>query len=66
MTRFRMAWRWNGGPAVLQSRAIDDSGAVQPTRAAFLAARGAQFRYHNNSIQSWAVSAAGDVSNVYA
>ena len=25
-TRFRMPWRWNGGPAVLQSRAWDDGG----------------------------------------
>ncbi len=66
LTRFRMAWRWNGGPAVLQSRAVDESGAVQPTRAAFLAARGVQYRYHNNSIQSWSVASSGDVSNVYA
>ena len=36
-TRFRMAWRWNGGPAVLMSRAIDDTGAVQPTRASLVA-----------------------------
>ncbi len=66
MTRFRMGWRWDGGPATLQSRAIDDTGAVQPTRAAFLAARGAQVLYHHNSIQSWAVSQAGEVTNVYA
>ena len=65
-TRFRMAWKWNGGPAVLQSRAIDESGAVQPTRAALLAERGAPFEYHNNSIQSWNVSTAGEVKNVYA
>ena len=39
---------------------------MQPTRAAFLAERGRTYRYHNNSIQSWSVSAAGEVSNVYA
>ena len=33
LTRFRMPWRWNGGPSVLQSRAVDETGAVQPTRA---------------------------------
>ncbi len=66
MTRFRMGWRWDGGPATLQSRAIDDTGAVQPTRATFLASRGPQIQYHNNSIQSWAVSPAGEVGNVYA
>jgi sulfane dehydrogenase subunit SoxC len=65
-TRFRMAWKWNGGPAVLQSRAIDETGKVQPTREALLAERGAPFEYHNNSIQSWNVSAAGEVKNVYA
>jgi len=65
-TRFRMAWRWNGGPAVLQSRATDNNGVVQPTRTALLAERGAQFRYHYNAIQSWNVSAAGEVTNVYA
>ena len=66
LTRFRMAWRWDGGPSVLQSRPIDESGAVQPTRTALLAARGAPFRYHYNAIQSWSVAATGDVSNVYA
>jgi sulfane dehydrogenase subunit SoxC len=66
LTRFRMAWRWDGSSSVLQSRAIDEFGTVQPTRAALMAARGAQFRYHYNAIQSWNVAAAGDVSNVYA
>ena len=42
VTRFRMPWRWDGSPSVLQSRAIDETGAVQPTRAALIAARGAQ------------------------
>jgi sulfane dehydrogenase subunit SoxC len=50
---------------VIQSRAIDETGAVQPTRQALLAERGAQFRYHYHAIQSWAVSAEG-VNNVYA
>ena len=35
VTRFRAPWRWDGGPAVLQSRATDDTGMVQPTRAQF-------------------------------
>jgi sulfane dehydrogenase subunit SoxC len=65
-TRFRMAWRWNGGPAILKSRAIDESGAVQPTRDALVAKFGERMNYHNNAIQAWSVSAAGDVSNVYA
>ena len=40
LTRFRLPWSWQGGPAVLQSRATDETGAVQPTRAALLAGRG--------------------------
>ena len=64
-TRFRMACRWTGGPAVLTSRAIDETGAVQPTRASLVAER-ATPNYHNNGIQAWAVAASGEVSNVYA
>jgi sulfane dehydrogenase subunit SoxC len=65
LTRFRLAWRWNGGPAVLMSRAIDETGAVQPARDALLRERGAAYRYHYHAIQSWAVSATGEVRNVY-
>src|SRR2546430_15723535 len=39
-TRFRMPWRWDGGAAVLQSRAWDEAGNVQPTRTQFVAQRG--------------------------
>jgi sulfane dehydrogenase subunit SoxC len=66
LTRFRLPWRWDGGPAVLQSRAIDESGAVQPTRDALLAERGPNYRYHYHAIQSWAIGEQGDVTNVYA
>jgi sulfane dehydrogenase subunit SoxC len=65
-TRFRMAWRWDGGPAVLKSRAVDETGAVQPTRESFVRDRGERMNYHNNAIQSWSIAASGEVSNVYA
>jgi sulfane dehydrogenase subunit SoxC len=65
LTRFRMAWRRDGGPAVIMSRAIDETGAVQPSRNALLAEKGAQVSYHNNSIQAWQVGADGGVINVY-
>lgn len=65
LTRFRMAWRWDGGSAVLLSRATDETGAIQPTRSVLLAKGGAAHRYHYHAIQSWAVSAAGEVRNVY-
>jgi sulfane dehydrogenase subunit SoxC len=66
MTRFRMAWRWNGGPAVLKSRAIDEGGAIQPTRDKLVADKGTQFFYHYNAIQAWSVASSGEVTNVYA
>jgi sulfane dehydrogenase subunit SoxC len=55
VTRFRAAWQWNGGPAVLQSRATDETGMVQPTRATFVAERGLRSQYHYNAIASWRI-----------
>jgi sulfane dehydrogenase subunit SoxC len=65
LTRFRSAWRWNGGPAVILSRATDDDGNVQPTRAAVLQGRAVGTFYHYNGIQAWQVNRDGKVSNVY-
>ncbi len=64
LTRFNLDWTWDGGPALLQSRAIDETGYVQPKLAQLRAVRGARSIYHNNAIQSWQVAASGDVSNV--
>src|SRR5499426_220559 len=64
--RFRLPWQWNGGPAVLQSRAVDDTGMVQPSRAAFAAERGLRGQYHYNAIQSWRIDEKGEAANVYA
>ncbi|TWG79504.1 sulfur dehydrogenase subunit SoxC [Cupriavidus gilardii J11] len=64
LTRFNIDWVWNGEPSILQSRAIDDTGYVQPTIAQLRAVRGTRSIYHNNAIQSWLVSAVGEVSNV--
>jgi sulfane dehydrogenase subunit SoxC len=66
LTRFRMAWRWKGGPAVLQSRATDDTGYVQPTRAELIAKRGNKAFYHFNGITSWSIAENGEVKHVYA
>jgi sulfane dehydrogenase subunit SoxC len=66
LTRFRMAWRWNGGPAVLQSRAIDDTGYVQPTREQMIAKRGTRTIFHSNAITAWSISDKGEVKHVYA
>src|ERR1700761_2169796 len=66
VTRFRLPWRWDGGPAVLQSRATDDSGYVQPSRARLIAERGGRGAYHFNGITSWGVVQGGEVKHVYA
>lgn len=64
LTRFRLPWKWDGKPALLQSRAIDDSGYVQPEFADLRALRGEWSIYHNNSIHTWQINAGGDVENV--
>ncbi len=64
LTRFNLPWTWNGEPAILQSRATDDTGYVQPLMRQLRAVRGTKSIYHNNAIQSWQVAAGGEVSNV--
>ncbi|MBL8521879.1 MAG: sulfite dehydrogenase [Betaproteobacteria bacterium] len=64
LTRFNFGWVWDGGPAILQSRAIDDTGYVQPKINQLRAVRGTRSIYHNNAIQSWRVAEGGEVSNV--
>jgi len=65
-TRFRAPWTWTGAETVLQSRAYDETGYVQPSRKALVDVRGTGSIYHYNGIQSWKVAADGKVTNVYA
>ena len=64
LTRFSLDWVWDGKPALVMSRATDDSGQVQPTYAALRAVRGRRSIYHNNAIQTWLVGESGEVGNV--
>lgn len=64
LTRFNIDWVWEGNESVLQSRAIDETGFVQPTYGQLRAARGTGSVYHNNAIQSWQVHESGEVVNV--
>ena len=75
LTRFRMPWRWDGQPSVLQSRAWDEAGNAQPTRAQIIAERGdprgnppvtAFGMTHMNAITSWAIDSKGEAKHVYA
>jgi sulfane dehydrogenase subunit SoxC len=64
LTRFNIDWVWNGKAAIIQSRATDSTGHVQPTYQQTRAVRGTRSIYHNNSIQSWLVQENGEVKNV--
>ncbi|HSV35111.1 MAG TPA: sulfite dehydrogenase [Ramlibacter sp.] len=64
LTRFNLDWVWDGRPALIQSRATDDTGHVQPTYRQLRAVRGTRSIYHNNAIQSWLVEESGEVKNV--
>jgi len=63
LTRFRLPWHWDGQPAVIQSRATDETGYVQPSLAELLAVRGENYFYHNNAMWPWRIAADGEVSN---
>lgn len=66
LTRFRFPWHWDGESAVIQSRATDETGYVQPTLAELLAVRGDNYFYHNNAIWPWRITADGEVTNALA
>jgi sulfane dehydrogenase subunit SoxC len=66
VTRFRLPWQWDGKLAVIQSRAIDETGYVQPNLAELLAVRGENYFYHNNAIWPWRIAADGEVTNALA
>src|SRR5213596_2548368 len=61
-TRFRHLWNWTGGEAVIMSRAVDESGYVQPAREALIASRGVgTVGYHLNPVTGWRIKADGTV-----
>ena len=64
LTRFNIDWVWDGKPAIIQSRAIDSTGYVQPKINQLRAVRGTRSVYHNNAILSWKITENGEVSNV--
>ena len=64
MTRFYVDFDWNGQEIMVQSRAIDSTGYVQPTKNELRKVRGLNSIYHNNGIQTWLVHANGETENV--
>jgi sulfane dehydrogenase subunit SoxC len=64
LTRFNLDWTWDGKPALIQSRAMDETGYVQPNYKQLREQRGTRSIYHNNAIASWLVQESGEVKNV--
>ncbi|MEO8022416.1 sulfite dehydrogenase [Polaromonas sp.] len=64
LTRFNSDFVWDGKPAFFQSRAIDETGHVQPTYGDLRKVRASRSIYHNNAIQTWALGENGEVKNV--
>lgn len=64
LTRFALDWVWDGKPALIQSRATDETGYVQPNYRQLREVRGKRSIYHNNAVQTWLVQESGEVKNV--
>ncbi len=64
MHRFYYEFNWDGAPLLLQSRAHDSTGYVQPTKEMLREMRGENSIYHNNGIQTWAIDETGQAENV--
>jgi sulfane dehydrogenase subunit SoxC len=64
LTRFYYELDWDGRELLLQSRALDETGYVQPTKSELRRHRGVNSIYHNNGIQTWHVKSNGEVENV--
>lgn len=64
LTRFYLDIDWDGRELLVQSRAMDETGYVQPTKAELRAVRGVNSIYHNNGIQTWLVRSDGEAENV--
>jgi sulfane dehydrogenase subunit SoxC len=61
-TYFRFLWQWTGGETEILSRAIDETGYIQPTLKQLIEARGADLGgYHMNPITAWRIKRDGTV-----
>jgi sulfane dehydrogenase subunit SoxC len=61
-TCFRHLWEWDGREAVILSRAVDETGYVQPTVQQLWEARGERTSYHQNHQRAWRVAPDGAVT----
>jgi sulfane dehydrogenase subunit SoxC len=65
-TRFQFDWDWDGAPAKIVSRSIDEKGNVQPNRKTLIDQVGENALFHYNAQQTWAIDPVGKVTNVLA
>ena len=63
--RFSYEFDWSGQELIIQSRCIDHSNYVQPSRKEFLKIMGSNAKYHFNAITSWKINKDGSVEHVY-
>jgi sulfane dehydrogenase subunit SoxC len=62
-TRFTAHWNWDGKPAEIASRAVDETGYRQPDREQLIAARGrGAVPYHLNPVTAWRIAPGGQVT----
>ena len=60
--RFRHLFEWNGRETIVLSRAIDETGYVQPTVQQLWDARGPSTSYHQNHQRAWKIASGGEVT----
>lgn len=61
-TRFGLPWKWDGESTEIQSRAIDETGYVQPTLKEIYTTRGpGSGPYHFNPVTGWLVRRDGEL-----
>ena len=60
--RFEHLWKWDGRPTSIMSRAVDETGYVQPTLEEYKRVRGTNTAYHHNAIRTWLVAGDGAIT----
>jgi len=60
-TAFRYLWNWTGAETEIMSRAVDETGYVQPSYQELCAARDSKGGYHFNPVTRWRVQRSGKV-----
>lgn len=60
-TAFKFMWNWDGKPTRVLSKAIDETGYVQPTYNQLVKARESKAGYHFNPVVGWDIEKTGEV-----